>query len=345
VKVPRPIDPPAAFSGSFDPPRRPIPAGAQNNTGIFTRILTVTNTFEGYSNLGDDITPRAISRIEDSFAPGTTIVPATDQMLPGRPVLPIVSYDVTLQENSLGSGSGIPEPRGVRLKSATILSDLSGFNPHTTTITTDTTAIQQQEDPALAPTIRGEWMPAQPYTFQSTEQQVLGGVRRFDKLIFNPAQFRATDAETGQLRRFARMVFEITYVDPKRATSAMLADSTPPLVQDVTIVSTPASASQGITLAAQSIEIKADVSDPSGIGVANVNAVYTTDGVHWQRVDFQPLGGGIYGATVQSRIAQTNAEVVAVVEARDRAGNVTVQTAKGTLSGTFTTVTLPLIRR
>ena len=46
----------------------------------------------------------------------------------------------------LGGTGGIPEPRGVRLLSATELPELSGFNPHVTTITTDTTFAQQQDD-------------------------------------------------------------------------------------------------------------------------------------------------------------------------------------------------------
>src|SRR6185295_19867390 len=97
------------------------------------------------------------------------------------------TYDLTLNNVGL-SGSAIPEPRGVRLLSATALPELSGFNPHVTTITTDTTFVQQQDDPNM--TVQGRWLPDQPYIFQRTAD----GGQYVDKLQIEPAQFWASSA-------------------------------------------------------------------------------------------------------------------------------------------------------
>ena len=150
-------------------------------------------------------------------------------MAAGQPVLPLLTYDITLQDTGLsgGAGSGIPEPRGVRLLSAKTLPEISGFNPHITTITTDTTFIQQQDDPDL--TVQDQWLPDQPYTFLRTPPSS----QYTDKLLINPAQFSATSARSGRLRRFTQLVFEVSYLDPNSAKSNDLDDTTPPEISDV----------------------------------------------------------------------------------------------------------------
>ena len=128
----------------------------------------------------------------------------------GRPVLPTLSYDITLKQNPSGTGTGIPQPRGVRLLSAITLSDISDFNPSVTNVISDQIA-PKPNDPALRAI--EQWLPDQPYTFQRTGFDTTPA----DKLVVTPVQFRAVDTTKGWLRRFGQMVFEVTYADPRRA--------------------------------------------------------------------------------------------------------------------------------
>ena len=98
----------------------------------FTRVVTVTIAAPDFSleSVGGDMVPRVRhADLLDSFAPGETIaLTGTDQVVAGKPVLPLLTYDLTLTDTQLlgGTGSGIPEPRGVRLLSATTLPEVSG---------------------------------------------------------------------------------------------------------------------------------------------------------------------------------------------------------------------------
>lgn len=143
--------------------------------------------------------PRVLSaKVEDNFGPANPLTIDT-LIRAGQPVLPLLSYDITLRNtgNSFpGTGQGIPQPRGVRLLSATMLPEIAGYNPHVTTITTDTTFVQQQTDPDIG--TRGQWLPDQPFTYQRT-----AAAQSFtDKLLISPAQFWGTSERSGRLRRF-----------------------------------------------------------------------------------------------------------------------------------------------
>ena len=237
VKVPSPNNDP--YLGVFDPAARPVPENIRTLISpadpTFTRIVTMTIAAPDFplESVGGDSVPRVKhAEVLDSFAPGETIaLTGTDLVAAGKPVLPLLTYDLTLTDTKGLSGAGdtIPEPRGVRLLSATTLPELSGFNPHVTTITTDTTFTQQQDDPNL--TVQGQWLPDQPYTFQRTSD----GGQYTDKLLVNPAQFWASSARGGRLRRFAQLVFEVNYLDPNSAIGSVLNDTTPPEISDVSI--------------------------------------------------------------------------------------------------------------
>jgi hypothetical protein len=345
VRVPNPTAP---VGGSFDSLPRSIPGALQGNSGTFTRLITFTNSFTS-DNIGDERQPRVISRVEDSFVPGTPFtLTGNDVPLLGRPVLPNLTYDITLKTNPTGLGAQqIPEPRGVRLLRAEILPDIAGFNPHVTTPVTDMVYAAQQDDPQMPALLQEAWQPDQPFTFQRSQHRTSAtGVITADTLLVSPVQFRPTNAEAGSLRRFAKMVFEVSYVDPRRASAALQSDDTPPLIGRVTITPVVQQAAPKIGPAAdQLLRITARVRDAGGSGVQGVRALYTPNGLRWQAVALTQTspGSGIYAATIQT--PWTGTGIFALVDARDAAGNAAMHTGKGELSPAFSSIFLPLIRR
>jgi hypothetical protein len=187
------------------------------------------------------------------------------------------------------------------------------------------------------------WQPEQPFSFQRTLQQISStSVITADKLLVDPVQFRATSAETGLLRRFERMVFEITYVDPRRAPlfdPSLLNDDVPPVIEDISV--TPVAA-RNIGPAAQQLQLKVTVRDNAGSAGLRVGAIYTLDGTRWKQVIFTQ-SGNTFTTTIQQ--PPLGADVVAVFQASDRAGNTVVETRKGALSSEFIALFLPTIRR
>jgi hypothetical protein len=256
----------------------------------------------------------------------------------GRPVMPALAYDITLQPSAPGEPP--PQPTGVRLISATMAADLSEFNPHVTTPVTDMVYPEQQDDPPME--ILGAWLPEQPYAEQHTQYLSATEVLTRDGLIVYPAQLRALNSESGQLRRFRSMVFEISYRDPAVAPPNILGDDVPPLIRDIN-VSPSSSALQRIGPAALAVRISAEVADNSGGGLESVTATYTVDGKTWQQVELtDDNGDGIYEKLIQP--PSTIQNIYVIVEARDKAGNVTTDTAKGQLTS-FELTFLPIIRR
>jgi len=144
------------------------------------------------------------------------------------------------------------------------------------------------------------------------------------------------------LRRFAQMVFETSYFDQAVAPSGILADEIPPLIGDVH-VSLPGTALRGANPAGLIVHISASVSDnstnPSSL---NVTATYSVDKINWDQITLQPVGGGVFAAMVN---APANGEnIFVIIEARDKAGNVATDTAKGTFSS-YSFNYVPLIQR
>src|SRR6185436_965085 len=108
-------------------------------------------------------------------------------LAPGRPVLPALTYDITLRSNPTCAGRcDIPQPRGVQLKEATTLTDTDAFAPHITTTVTDPVRLAES-DPDM--TAQGIWLPDLPYTFQRTA--TLSGTVPIttDMLLISPTQF------------------------------------------------------------------------------------------------------------------------------------------------------------
>jgi hypothetical protein len=338
VRVPVPSQP--AYGSSFDPPPQPI-IGALRGSPSFTRIVTFTNRFEPDPPAAEQV-PQVYSIVEDSFRPGeTTLVTSESQMAIGRPVLPSLSYDITLLPSEPGAPP--PAPKGVRLLRATALPDLSNYNPHVTTPVTDNVYPQQQNDPAME--IQGAWLPYEPYSTQRTENLSATEVVTRDILIANPAQFRASNSETGELRRFGQMVFEISYLDPAHAPAALKTDDIPPLISDIRI-SLGTAALQAIGPASLSAQISARVSDSSGSGLDTnaVTATYSTDGEHWGHVVLNPMPNSeeFFNTTVSG--LTDGRKLFVIIEARDKAGNTTTDTSKGNLSA-LTVLYLPIVRR
>ena len=249
-------------------------------------------------------------------------------MAQGRPVLPALTYDITLLPTSPGAAIAIP--RGVRLLSAKSLPDLENFNPHVTTPVTDQIYPQQQEDPTLR--AREIWLPDLPYAIQRTSQRSTAGSDILtDQLVISPAQFYASNGETGQLRRFTEMVFEVTYIEPQIAPAAVLAQSSSPLFSDVRITPLGPAGANAIQAAGQLVRFSAIVSDSNGSQLREVSATYTADGLNWQRKQLllNPATGR-YEATLSAPAA--GADISAFFESLDNAGNVAVETRKGALA-------------
>jgi CARDB protein len=264
----------------------------------------------------------------DSFREGSASITSENQMAQGRPVLPALTYDITLQPAV--AGAAIPIPRGVRLLSAKTLPELENFNPHVTTPVTDQVYLQQQQDPAI--TVQGTWLPDLPYAVQRTSRRTSGGSDTLtDQLVVDPAQFKATSNEVGQLRRFSEMVFEVTYVEPQIAPASVLAQSSSPLFGDVRITPAGLPGAAGVQGAGQLVRFSAVVSDSNGSGLREVSATYTADGINWQRL---PLllnhATGRYEATISVPVVGT--AISAFFESLDNAGNVAVETRKGLLA-------------
>ncbi len=290
---------------------------------VFRRTIKITNSFS------NDSVPQVSSTVDDSFRSAPVHITSADQMSQGRPVLPALTYDITLLPTPPGSAIAIP--RGVRLLSAKTLPDLENYDPHVTTPVTDQIYPQQQEDPTLR--ARGLWLPDLPYAIQRTAQRSGSGSDILtDQLVIAPAQFYANNGETGQLRRFTEMVFEVTYIEPQIAPTTVLAQSSSPLFSDVRITPLGPSSATSIQAAGQLVRFSALVSDTNGSLLREVSATYTSDGLNWQRRQLllNPATGR-YEATISAPGAGAN--ISAFFESLDNAGNVAVETRKGTLAG------------
>jgi hypothetical protein len=342
VKVPNPTPAPyiSNFQGSFDPPSQPVDPGVLADLSAarptFTRLITLTNVVYNEQDLNGDRVPTVDSAdILDSFRQGEVLTPTIDTLVAaGKPVVPLLAYDITLNPTDKSGNSGdtrIPQPRGVRLVSATVLPEQSGYNPHITTITTDTTFLQQQSDPNLG--VRGRWLPEQPFTYQRSAQ----GGQFTDRLLMAPAQFWGTTARTGRLRRFAQMVFEVTYIDPQSAPQVMMTDTAPPDIRNVTL-QLPSGGFQPI---AMQILLNTDISD-DGSGVAEAVATYSNDGTTWQELPLKLIAPGKYSVMINAPWGGKN--IAIMISATDRAGNVATYTAKGALSA-YSFVFMPTARR
>jgi hypothetical protein len=195
---------------------------------------------------------------------------------------------------------------------------------------TDQVYPQQQEDPTM--TARSLWLPDLPYAIQRTSQRTAsGGDILTDQLVISPAQFSASNGETGQLRRFTEMEFEVTYVEPRIAPSLVLTQTSSPLFSDVRIIPLGLSAATGVQAVEPLVRFSAIVSDSNGSGLREASATYTANGIDWQRkqLALNPANGR-YEATLPAPAA--GGDISAFFESLDNAGNVAVETHKGALA-------------
>jgi Domain of unknown function DUF11/Cysteine-rich secretory protein family len=249
----------------------------------FTRVVTLTTTFSELTTAGGRI-PRALTQISDSLRPGvTTSVTGVDQSAVGRAVLPTLSYDITVQPTT---GPQRAQARSVRVRQAYTLDDLTDFNPHVTTIITDTT-VGASGEPQMS--VTDQWLPLNPFIVQRTVTRVGANDQASDTLLVNPAQFRATSTVTGTLRRYSQLVLEITYADPNVMDAANLADTLPPVLVGPTVTQ------EG----AHSLRISTRASDPDGTLAPTLRTTYTLDGITWKEVELV-LNQGVYSAVVPS---------------------------------------------
>jgi hypothetical protein len=222
--------------------------------------------------VGGDTVPRVKhADLLDSFAPGETIVlTGTDLAVAGKPVLPLLTYDLTLTDTQLlgGAGRGIPEPRGVRLLSATMLPELNDFNPHVTTITTDTTFAQQQDDPTMTRTAA----PDQPYTFLRTAVGTSTPTSCWStRLSSGPA------GALGSLLLASPAGVRGQLLDPNSAIRRA-GDTTPPEISDVS-VSLPQLLARQVGMRRSSKSPSGQCPDEGGKPL-DVSLTYTNDGQH-----------------------------------------------------------------
>ena len=303
----------------YAPPSHPqiaewVWANLQDANGVFTRLVTVTNSFTVTTLASGDSIPRATGLISDSFRPGATLEPlhSVDQMAQARPVLPLLTYDLTLRVNDGRSESEQPIPRGVRLLSAETLGDVP-FQPHVTATISDQTTLERPGRSQLA--YHNQWTPDRPYIYQLAAEQ-LSATQTITaaQLLITPTQFKATGALSGKLRQFRQMVFEVTYVNPRRAPPAILAKRSNPVFGRVRITS--AVQRGGKT----GVRFVATLDRLTNETHQMVSVTYTTDGVTWQRASLERSRDSRYIFTLPVRPR----EISAFFEVLDKAGNVTV---------------------
>ena len=330
VEVPNRIDlrnPPT--SRPFNPPAATVPAPQQQNQGTFTRLITVTNTF---APIISGMAPSVTATIQDSFG-GTTVVESLDQSIVGMPILPMLSYDITLNPTTsaqLGAGDGIPQPRGVRLMSAISEPTRGNHLPRMTSLISSGAGGTQRDEASLPNQARDLWLPATPYSYEriatmgTTDNEQIN-----DLLVISPLQFRAINKNTSEVRAFTSMVFEVTYIDPRRAAEAQISDRQPPLLQSPAIKLLPAKAvvrGKNAVVTPAQLRFSIEASDDYSTTVA-ANVTYTLDGKTWQSSGMTRAADGSYELFVDAPKVTT--QVYVVFEARDDAGNVATESAKG----------------
>jgi predicted outer membrane repeat protein len=328
VKVSNPIKPDNGVSFDREPQNVPaeVKPGLKNAKGILTRTITFDNTFQRQS----DGTVKVISNVSDSFSKNvTTRLESEPQTILGGPVMPLLSYDITLNKTGQAGGpeDGNPLPRGVRLVKATSLRDIR-VDPVITSIITDTRAIdgnpvrRNSEAQLSAPV---SWMPSLPYAFLRAPQLLVGTSatgenRQSDKLLVVPAQFNGSVNSSGKLRQFSRMVFEVTYIDPRSTTSGNWKDKAPPTFE-----------SFDYTAAGGKGRISAIVRDNTN-GKLIATATYSPDGSNWTQVTLRltrlPGSDNMYRAEADGLAAPVAGRDFAFFEVRDAAGHVTTEVSK-----------------
>jgi hypothetical protein len=222
------------------------------------------------------------------------------QASPGRPVQPRTSQPLPTKVDLT--------PHGALLVGA-VSDRVDDFNP---LISRPVTETKLAEPLFQAPA----WFPAKPWSVN----------RRGDaaQLVVVPAQFRG-DQDSGTLRRFLKLDFEVYY------TETASIDFASPIVWTV---ESNAFGTEG--------DFWVDTIDSSGI--QRVAMAYTRDGTNWQLQDLAPHP--FIADRWQTRMTGLNDQFIYFIQVVDGAGNVTVTSNKGLFfEPTWHEIFLPLLLR
>ncbi len=327
-------------------PAPPSSNGRLTRTLTFTIGLTETN-YVYMARTGSTVLKLAPGdfTIEDEFKSGNFPITDTRNLLRvfednqiGAPALPAFAYDIGALSSEVTTTTRLKVRDVIFLGGS--YGSKAAFNPQITQIVTDTTTpiISTTAEPNFLAGA-GVWYPDKFFGFSSVGESE----QQRDQLTAFAAQLRGdANGETGLLRPYTKMVFQVIYEDPTISTT-LNADTAAPIIESVAVrgLATPLSlaATGGIQT-----QVVVTASDSNGSGEPlNVSAVYVANGDAWVPVDFTgPNMAGQYLATIPVRPA--NARFI--VRATDSAGNSSYYTAKGHLAAQdFTLTWLPLIVR
>ena len=209
------------------------------------------------------------------------------RLLPGQPLLPSASVAITLPQTIA---------RGVLFTGGRYTPE-NGFDPIIAQAVTATVQSVTTEPPYTVT----NWQPANWQTINSVRTPQ----GRAQRLVVAPAQYRATTAHTGEVRRFTEMHYTVYYTTTR--------DTLPPAIWQVTDSITADGAKRAVTV---------ETSDFSG--VATVVIAYTLGDGEWKSITLAPT------ATDQWSGSLDNLPILEYfVQAVDTVGNVAVHDNKG----------------
>jgi hypothetical protein len=366
--VRNPIEPPLEderFGGST--PLETQAPYTPDNIGRLTRLIT----FELDLDDPDDLkfVPRTGSSVLDFDA--SDVLTITDEFVErgggsfprpglrvfdnnqvGAPSLPAFAYDIS-------ASSSISPTELLQVKDVVFLGgvygELENFNPQITQVLTetDTPVVSTTLEPDFAAGA-GIWYPDKFFSYSSVGE----GEQQRDQLLAAAAQFRAdSSGETGLLRPYEKMVFQVIYDDPGQTSEEAVAarqDNQPPLIRSVQIEfrhpvgqSALAQANRArvvVTAFDQGPDVDG-VGANQGVDIADVSAVFIRDGVVWELATFQQPDPSrpVYTTT----LPVSTGSVRVIVRVTDRAGNSSYYTAKGTFTPPLdkNLLRLPMLRR
>lgn len=284
----------------------------------FTRLITFTNSFEEVPLSSGKLT-RSTSQVEDSFSPGIKTIQSSDQVNPGRPVLPLVTYDLSL--SAFHDLSKQPRVQQVRLVRAS--SYEHSFEPHIAVIVSDTL---NTAPPEIGFEGDGTWVPDLFYSTIRLRDGKINNIETWrDLLQINPVQYQQFgDQVQGKLRRYDQLVFEVTYIAEESAPPNLSNDLLSPLVASVSNLV------KGLTgLKLLKVTAVADDSKSGNTGINQVNALYQEKG-EWKSVPMQRTDAGFY--EIELPISASGELPEVIIEAHDGAGNLTRNTPQPSTS-------------
>jgi hypothetical protein len=347
-------------SESLPPPAEVQAPATPNNFGRLTRTITFEIDLRdrqvlprtGSSVLRID--PSKFTVADEFVARGGGRFPAPavrvfENNQVGAPMLPTFAYDIS-------AGSGISATERLRVRDVVFLGgeygDEPNFNPQMTLVTTETTSpiVETSTEPRFEAGA-GIWYPDKFFGHSAVGE----GAERRDQLVAAAAQFRAdAGGVTGRLRPYSRMVFQVIYDDPGRATqeaNLLRQDNQAPIIESVRVeFQKPRAGAQLAQSNQATVIVRTYDAGPvpggganAGIDPRDISAVYIKDGTTWVNVSFTQRDERTFAAS----LPVSQGAVRVIVRVTDRAGNTSYYTAKGSFQPPFDAVLvgLPLTRR